>query len=181
MAVTMFELEALTVHVPSQRLAPVSFGCSPALSFRSPVSTGGPLAEAVLPLGVALVAARRYVLAPDPRIPTRIGPFDLGDVSHFSLPALESDLVVELIGRHQWPARSSGGLARNRCSTRFTRDALSLRSRASIALRISGIALSRNSMMSSRDHAVSGFDQSSSAQSSASSGKMLTTAPASHG
>src|SRR5262249_60106372 len=58
---------------------------------------------------------------------------------------------------------------------------LSLRSRAIIALRISGMALSRNSVMSSRDHWVSGFDQSRSEQASASSGKIAATAPASHG
>src|SRR5262245_40283765 len=58
---------------------------------------------------------------------------------------------------------------------------LSLMSRAIIALRMSGMALSRNSMMPSLGQAPSGFDQSSSAQASASSGKIAATAPASHG
>src|SRR6516225_4769044 len=42
----------------------------------------------------------------------------------------------------------------------------SLRSRAIVALRIRAMALSRNTVMPSRDHAVSGFDQSRSGQAS---------------
>src|SRR5262249_35972357 len=57
----------------------------------------------------------------------------------------------------------------------------SLTSRAIIALRNSGLGLGRDFMMSSRDHSVSGFDQSSSAQAAASSGRIAATAPASHG
>jgi hypothetical protein len=56
-----------------------------------------------------------------------------------------------------------------------------LKSRAIVALRMSGMALSRNAMMSSFGHAVSGFDQSSPEQASARSGRIAATAPASHG
>src|SRR5262249_768607 len=58
---------------------------------------------------------------------------------------------------------------------------LVLRSRASMALRISRMALSTNSTMPSLDHSASGFDQSISGQALARSGKIASTAPASHG
>ena len=57
---------------------------------------------------------------------------------------------------------------------------LSLMSRAIMALRISRMAVSRNSTMVSRGHSASGFDQSMSGV-SASSGRIAATAPASHG
>src|SRR5262249_6419739 len=57
----------------------------------------------------------------------------------------------------------------------------SLRSRAIIALRMSRMAVSRNSTIVSRGHAVSGCDQSMMAQPFARSGKIAATAPASQG
>src|SRR5262249_13098121 len=58
---------------------------------------------------------------------------------------------------------------------------LSLRSRAIMALRISRIAVSRNSIMVSTGQAVTGCDQSMAPQVLASSGRIAATAPASHG
>src|SRR5262249_56097702 len=59
----------------------------------------------------------------------------------------------------------------------FLLTPLSLRSRAITALRISGMALSKNSMMVSRGHSASGLDQSTlPEQAFANSGKMVATA-----
>src|SRR5262245_35915841 len=58
---------------------------------------------------------------------------------------------------------------------------LSLRSRAIMSLRISRIAVSKNSIMVSRGQAVTGRDQSMVPQVLASSGRIVATAPASHG
>src|SRR5262249_42835464 len=58
---------------------------------------------------------------------------------------------------------------------------LSLKSRAMAALRMSRMAVSRNSTMVSRGQAVSGCAQSMVAQASASLGRIAETAPASHG
>src|SRR5262249_43374969 len=59
----------------------------------------------------------------------------------------------------------------------FLLTRLSLRSRAITALRISGMALSKNSMMVARGHSASGLDQSTlPEQAFANSGKMVATA-----
>ena len=57
----------------------------------------------------------------------------------------------------------------------------SLKSRATIALRINLSAASRNSAIVSRGHSPIGFDQSRSGQASASLGRIAMTAPTSHG